>query len=115
MQYYLWAVARSGTPDSRLYRAPFPNIHDDGSICWGQNTPPKAHHRYAQAARLLFFESQFNGDLTNGKSGKYVSDVRCMPKYVARKKLESWPDNHLVVHRQNLRYTLQEIVGTSEE
>ena len=109
-----WAMARSGTPDSRLYRAPFPNIHDDGSICWGQNTPPKAHHRHAQAAWHLFFESQFNGDLANGKSGKYASDVRRMLKYVARKKLDSWPENDLVMHHQNLRYTLQELVGATD-
>lgn len=114
MQYYLWAMARSGTPDSRLYRAPFPNIHDDGSICWGQNTPPKSHHRNAQAAWHLFFESQFNGDLANGKSGKYASDVRHMLKYVARKKLDSWPENDLVMHHQNLRYPLQELVGASD-
>jgi len=114
MQYYLWAALRASSPDSRLYRAPFPNIHADGSICWGQNTPPKAHHRHAQAAWQLFFESQFNGDLANGKSTKYASDVRRMLKYVARKKLDSWPESDLIVHHQNLRYTLQELVGASD-
>jgi len=38
-----------------------------------------------------------------------------MLKYVSRKKLDSWPESDLVMHRQNLRYTLQEIVGASEE
>jgi hypothetical protein len=37
-----------------------------------------------------------------------------MLKYVARKKLDSWPENDLVTHHQNLRYTLQEIVGASD-
>jgi len=115
MQYYLFAMANPYTPDTRLFRAPFPNIHDDGAICWGQNTPPKAHHRNARTAWQLFFESQFNGDLANGKSEKYESDVRRMMAYVSRKKFDSWPVTDMIQSRGSLRYTVHDIVGASEE
>ena len=115
MQYSLFALAHPYTPDTRLFRAPFPNIHDDGSICWGQNTPPKAHHRNARAAWQLFFESQFNGDLANGKSEKYGSDVRRMLVYVSRNKFDHWPAADLIETRGSLRYAINSIVGTTDE
>ena len=114
MQYYLWAVPYNFAPDSGLCHAPFPNVHGNGAICWGQNTPPKAHHRHAEAAWRLFFESQFNGDLANGKSVKYKSDVRRMLTYVARKKLEEYPQEDLVRADRSLRTLLQDLVGVSD-
>lgn len=114
MQYYLWAVAYSLSPDSSLSRAPFPNIHDDGAICWGQNTPPKAHHRNAEAAWRLFFGSGFNGDLSNNKSTKFDGDVRRMLAYVARKKMDEYPEKDLVSSRRTLHNVLHELVGVSD-
>jgi PRTRC genetic system protein B len=114
MQYFLWAVPYNFSPDSGLCHAPFPNIHGDGTICWGQNTPPKAHHRHAEAAWRLFFESQFNGDLANGKSVKFENDIRRMLAYVARKKLDEYPDTDLVRANHSLRSILQDLVGVSD-
>jgi PRTRC genetic system protein B len=114
MQYYLWAVPYNFSPDSGLCHAPFPNIHSNGAICWGQNTPPKAHHRHAEAAWYLFFESQFNGDLANGKSEKFEDDVRRMLAQVARKKLEEYPEKDLVRANHSLRTVLQDLVGITD-
>jgi hypothetical protein len=114
MQYYLWAVTQGFSADGDLRHAPFPNVHEDGAICWGQNTPPRAHHRHAEAAWRLFFESQFNGDLANGKSEKFKDDVRRMLARVARKKLEAYPEDDLVQARCSLRMVLQDIVGVSD-
>ena len=115
MQYYLWAAANGFSPDSTLYHAPFPNVHDNGSICWDQNTPPKAHHRHAESVWQLFFESQFNGDLANGKSQKFEGDVRRMLAQVARKKVEAYPEDDLVRANRSMRGVLQELIGASEK
>jgi hypothetical protein len=115
MQYYLWAVAHNFSPDSSMYHAPFPNVHDNGSICWGQNTPPKAHHRHAEAVWRLFFESRFNGDLANGKSHKFDGDIRRMLAQVARKKVDTYPEADLVRMNRSMRGILQDLIGASEE
>ena len=114
MQYFLWAVPNNFSPDSYLCHAPFPNIHNTGSICWGQNTPPKAQHRHAEAAWRLFFGSQFNGDLANGKSVKFEGDVRRMLAQVARKKLEEYPESDLVRTNHSLQAVLHDLVGVSD-
>lgn len=114
MQYFLWAARHSLSPDSSLFHAPFPNIHGNGAICWGQNTPPKAHHQRAAAAWNLFFESTFNGDLANGKSEKFGDDVRRTLAQVARKKADIYPEDDLVRFNRSLRMVLQDLVGVSD-
>jgi hypothetical protein len=110
-QYFLWAIPASGlTEYSSLYNAPFPNIHDGGLICWGQNTPPAAHHKNAKTAWDLFFASGFNKDLADNKSMKFKDDVRRMLARVARQKLKSYPEEDLVPsrHQRNLHKILEE-------
>lgn len=114
MQYYLWAVPFGLSPDSALCHAPLPNIHPSGAICWGQNTPPKAHHRQAEEAWRLFFESLFNGDLAAGKSERFAEDVRRALAFVARRKLDEYPRADLVRTNRSLRMVLRELVGVSD-
>jgi len=76
--YYLWALKEDGTfsPNSLLFDAPFPNIHDGGQICWGNNTPPNASPRNATQVWELFFRAPFNSHLVNGKTHRHREDVR---------------------------------------
>lgn len=75
--YYIWAMAKSkfGTHEM-LYRAPFPNVNEDGSICWGANSVTKADVNRAEANWANFFSSPFNGHLVKDKSRTHDEDVR---------------------------------------
>lgn len=82
--YYLWALkCEDFQRDGVAYKAPFPNVHDDGKICWGSNTPPAATVDKIKDAWKLFFATPFNNHLTNGKSIKYPNDVREMLRDLA--------------------------------
>jgi PRTRC genetic system protein B len=74
--YYLWALQEPFSPLARLFDAPFPNIHNGGQICWGNNTPPAAHPANARTVWRLFFESPFNSHLNQGKTRRHAQDVR---------------------------------------
>ncbi len=75
--HYLFALdGNEFEPDGKAYYAPFPNVHPDGQICFGDNPEPEAHHMYAAKTWKLFFESPFNGDLIEGKSKSKKDDVR---------------------------------------
>jgi len=114
-RYYLFAVQGELSANSLLADAPFPNIHDSGLICWGQNGVPKAHHRFAGMAWNLFFDSLFNGDLANGKSKKHEGDVRKMLAEVARQKPERYPVDDLVAkHRHSLDGLVHTLIGTTQ-
>lgn len=114
-RYYLFAVPGELSLNRVLAEAPFPNIHDSGLICWGQNSVPKAHHRFARTTWTLFFDSLFNGDLANGKSKKHESDVRKMLAEVARQKLERYPvDDLLAKHHYTLEGLVHSLIGTTQ-
>jgi len=74
--YYLWALAEPFSPQAGVYDAPFPNVHDGGKICWGNNMPPQASLVNAHLAWKLFFESPFNSHLVQGKTRRHSDDVR---------------------------------------
>jgi len=114
-QYFIWATKSSFGPEQPLYHAPFPNVHTEGTICWGQNTPPEALPCNATQAWQLFFESTFNGDLSNGKSAKFQMDVRRMLSQVTRKKLDEYPEEDLIMANRSLSSALRSLVGPGME
>lgn len=67
-QYSIWAVtARPTTPNAELYHAPLPNVRPNGEVCQGNVKFPKCAPAAIHAAAQLFWESEFNGDLSEGK------------------------------------------------
>jgi hypothetical protein len=66
--YWIHALPqRPTTGRERLYRAPLPNVHDDGHICAGSVKFPRCSPATIHAAADLFFESHFNLDLSQDK------------------------------------------------
>lgn len=74
---YLWATDLDirQHPDASAYRAPFPNVHNDGAICWGSAGFPHVSLEDPQAAWRAFFASSFNADLSEGKCISYPTNV----------------------------------------
>lgn len=93
---YLFALdGQVFDPKGKVYTAPFPNIHPDGKICWGQNKAPEVNAAKSLEVWKLFFLSPFNGDLASGKSKKFPQDVREQLKSLAGKK--AYPANLMKV------------------
>ncbi len=105
--YYLWALAEPLSPQARIYDAPFPNVHDGGKICWGNNTPPQASPANAQAAWKLFFESPFNGHLVQGKTRRHSDDVRKL--LVKLKGKQKFPLRELAAGRGTLASNIERL------
>ena len=62
---------------TRLYHAPCPNVHSNGSICQGNTSFPICSPQTVHQALQLFMESSlFNADLASGKCQSYPDDVR---------------------------------------
>ena len=80
--YFVWAVKETRFEQvsvaTRLYHAPLPNVDSIGKICYGANRPPAVGSVGAldQAWRLFIQSAPFNSHHANGKSFKYIQDVR---------------------------------------
>lgn len=66
--YWVWAVSSNVRgPETQLYQAPLPNVHADGRICTGSARFPVCSVCSMEAAVRVFFESEFNNDLSSGR------------------------------------------------
>lgn len=112
--YSLFAVkgAEWPGPDTQLWKAPCPNLGDQG-ICRGNVEFPAAGAGTIWPALRLFFESDFNDHLSNGKSKKYPKSVLGMWRALAEadgvhpELVEGWPEEDLV----SAETTLGKVVG----
>lgn len=108
-QIEIFAVKRLEFKDpgkTLLWHAPFPNVYDDGRICWGKNKIPAVDASKAEKIYDLFFTSPFNADLKGGKSIKYKEDVRLMLQEVDFKG--EYPLKDLVRYRGYQTGTLEQ-------
>jgi PRTRC genetic system protein B len=100
--YYLWATAGDHfDPQAPLYRAPLPNVHPDGLICWGSHTPPPTSTAGIQAAWELFCHSSFSAHLIDGKSRAAPGDVRRQLADLAAAEVARYPAADLVAYQRN--------------
>lgn len=110
--YYLWALAdKAFAPEARAYKAPFPNVYEDGKICWGSNPIPKISLAKAREPWKLFFEAPFNAHLVNGKSQEHTHDVRRALRGLADKNARRYPVSDLV----DLRDSIGRLIDTRIE
>lgn len=81
-RYYLWALPnKKFNKRLHIYKAPFPNVYDNGRICWGSHKVPKVSVNNIERVWQMFFGTAFND-------------------HIARKKCKSFPDNVLDLLRQ---------------
>ncbi len=113
--YYLWALkSRYFDPGERFYHAPFPNIHMDGRICWGTNTPKPASPMAARSVWEMFFYTPFNQDLTNGKSNEYQADVRAQLRNLAKKNARTYPAIDLVESGRSIGFEIENLIRRTQ-
>lgn len=66
--YYIYAAKeRPAHRNVMLYHAPLPNVNANGRICAGTAAFPECSGETIGQAAAVFFESEFNQDLSNNK------------------------------------------------
>ena len=113
-QYGAWAVvppddAPAGwLPDAgtQLYNCPTPNVSGNG-VCTGNVPFPEAGVATVWAAVNLFFESEFNDHLSNGKSQAHPRSVLALWRKLARAGAETYPLDDLVFARKILKQVME--------
>lgn len=93
VNYQLYAVKDEWPTDStELFNAPCPNV--SSGICRGSVDFPQASAETIWAALRLFFESDFNNHLSNGKSKAHQGNI--LRAWEALAGAETWPIEDLV-------------------
>ncbi|MBN2389915.1 MAG: hypothetical protein JXR84_04285 [Anaerolineae bacterium] len=100
-RYRLFAVKqRPSNGTERLFRAPVPNVFDNGEICKG-TVPFKTSsvQTIREMMRLFFEDSVFNNHLAVGKIGgekRHLDDVRELWKDLSQAEATEFPTDELI-------------------
>lgn len=117
-RYYVWALKSAGKPSgAQVYRAPLPNVFDDGDICWGSNTPPPTTGTAVAEAWRLFLSAPFNGHAASGKVRGESGDVRGLLRELARTRAK-FPAAALLPfrdHDNTLDAVVADVLGGTEK
>jgi hypothetical protein len=106
-KYWVWAVKTDDLdPHRELYRAPLPNVMQDGAICWGLLRPPQASPRAMLRAWQVFIGSTFNNHAAPGKSKRKPEDVRELLRELAEMGYERYPVEDLLPFSDRAGVTL---------
>jgi hypothetical protein len=83
---------RPAGPKAQIFKAPFPNVYDDGGSC------PGSHKYPADVGEIpdSFLTSFFTNHVEGSRSKKYGADIRGLWK--ALDKQDKWPLDDLVYH-----------------
>jgi hypothetical protein len=110
--YYFWvSKSRHFSADEQVCRAPFPNVYEDGHICWGSNTPAAAAPGIARKVWELFFATPFNAHLATGKSKTEKNDVRAVLHKLAEDNARVYPLHDLVETGSRIKDLVVSIKG----
>ncbi len=110
-EYALWALAEDAfSPVAPVYHAPLPNVHANGRICWGRNTPPPCSPEAIAEAWKLFITSPFNNHLMGGSSRAFDDDVREQLLHMAFLNVASYRQDDLVPLRAVAHEVVQQLV-----
>jgi hypothetical protein len=85
-----------------LDKAPFPNVYDNGSICWGSVEAPLCGPDTIHEAAEIFLTSEFNADLNNSKSRAHPSNVTNLWRQLQDEGANSYPMDDLQRTGRNL-------------
>ena len=110
-KYKLWALNTREYPTQHtiLFNAPFPNVYEDGGICWGSTgTPLPVTHQAMDTMLNRFFDSGFNLHVGNQRSRQYAGNVIDMWAALRRKKAKGYPLDDLIACSMKLSEVVEQ-------
>ncbi len=76
-RYYLWATLdKIVTQESKICPAPFPNLDNSGSICFGSNLAPECRLETVESVWRMIFDSPFNNHQSQNRCLTHKKDAR---------------------------------------
>ena len=113
--YAVWAAPGDDfNPAAAACRAPLPNVHANGTICFGPNRPPACAPGAIEAAWQLFIATPFNGHLKDGSSRAHAHDCREVLLALAEAEATAYPVEDLVRGGGTLDNVVTRFIGEAE-
>ena len=95
-RYYMWALPnKKFDPKLPVFRAPFPNVYDNGRICWGSHKVPKVTVNNISNVWRMFFGTAFNEHIAGKKCKSFPNNVLDLLRQLSQEEATSFPYKEL--------------------
>lgn len=114
-RYYLWSLqGRLFGPSLEVFKAPYPNVYENGRICWGSHRPPKVSPSNIQRTWQLFFGTVFNSHIASNKTKSYKGNALDLLRNLSGSRKKSFPAGELVWAARSVDACLENIFKYGE-
>ena len=109
-RYYLWSLqGRSFEPSLQVFKAPYPNVYENGRICWGSHRPTKVTPSNIENTWRLFFGTVFNDHIASNKTKSCTANALDLLRKLSASKKKTFPAGELVWTSRSVEACLENI------
>ncbi len=109
-RYYLWSLrGKRFGPSLEVVKAPYPNVYENGRICWGSHRPPKVTPTNIQQTWRLFFDTVFNNHIASNKTRSYPANALDLLRKLSGRTKKDFPSSELVWASRSVDACLENI------
>lgn len=113
-EYRVYAVkGRPADLEARLFHAPFPNVYDDGRVCWGSVQKLQAQNLSGTTLDedwKIFLGTPFGNHAVSRKSKSHSDDIRKKYMDMEQKKSRVYPKSDLLPTRRTVQEVIEELL-----
>lgn len=115
-RYYLFAMkGKVFDVNSPVYCAPYPNVYDNGRICWGSHKVPIVTPLNIGQTWKLFFATTFNAHIASGKTKSHPDNALNLLRELSAAKKRSFPAGEFVRHAYSVSSCLDNLLRLTED
>jgi len=115
-RYYLFALkGKALDVNSPVYCAPYPNVYDNGRICWGSHKVPIVTPLNIGQTWRLFFATTFNSHIASGKTKTHPDNALDLLRELSAAKRRSFPVGEFVKQAYSVNSCIDSLLRLTED
>jgi len=115
-RYYLFALrGKVFDVDAPVYRAPYPNVYDNGRICWGSHKVPVVTPHNIRLTWQFFFATTFNAHIASGKTKTHADNALDLLRELSETRKRSFPVKELIRQAHSVNTCLNGLLQRMED
>lgn len=115
-RYYLFALrGKAFDANAPVYRSPYPNVYDNGRVCWGSHKVPSVTVLNIQQTWGFFFATAFNSHIASGKTRTHAENALDLLRKLSAAGKKSFPARELIQQAGSVDACLDSLLRRAED
>jgi len=115
-RYYLFALrGKMFDVDGAVYRAPYPNVYENGRICWGSHKVPVVTPDNIRQTWQFFFATTFNEHIASGKTKTHSDNALDLLRKLSAARKRIFPVKELVQQAHSVNTCIDTLLRRMED